>query len=38
MKKDNQTNNDLQTIHRKLNIEQGKPHLKPGMNAGGREG
>ena len=27
-------NNDLQTLHRKLKIEQHEPHYKPGINSG----
>ena len=29
-KKDKRTNNDLQTIYRKIKIDQREPHLKPG--------
>ena len=33
-----QKDNDLQTIHRKLQIEQHDSHKKPGMNSGATEG
>jgi hypothetical protein len=37
-KKDKRTNNDLQSIHIKLKIEQHEHHLNPVVNAGGLEG
>ena len=33
-KKHKRTNNDLQNIHIKLNIEKHEPHLKPQVNSG----
>ena len=33
-KKRQRTNNHLQTLHRKLKIEQHESHLKPGVNSG----
>ena len=37
-KEQEKTNNDLQKIIRKLNIEQHEPHKKPWINAGAPEG
>ena len=37
-KKDEMTNNDIQTLHWKLKIEQHEPHYKAGVNWGVLEG
>ena len=36
--KDKRINNDKQTLHRKLKIEQHEPHNKPGIKSGTKEG
>jgi len=38
MAKRKSTNNDLQNIRIKLEIEQHEPHYKPGVNSGASEG